>query len=446
MHWTEFLKMGANNDKMPEFEKISEEVKPDDLATLLYTSGTSGEPKGVMLGHDNFMSCFNMHQHRLDVTDSDVSMAFLPLSHVFERAWSYYMMYCGTENIFLENPRMVIEELPNANPTVMCTVPRFFEKTHEGIQKEYNNWSATKQKIFDWSINIGHSLSDYKSENKKTPTILSLKSKIADRLVLGKLRGIFGANMRTMPCSGAAIRPELLRFFHATGVFVNYGYGATETTATVACMRTDIYNLDSCGSVMPGVDVKIGDNKEILVKGGTIFKGYYNKPEETAKALKDGWYFTGDEGKLLPDNMLLMTDRINDLFKTSVGKFVSPQRVELLISQNKYVEQIIVFGDDRKYICALIVPSVENLTWETKKMGLASNNLEDLVKEDQVIQFFEKEIDNAQKLLASYEKVVKFTLLPEPFSVENKSLTSTLKVRRKIIREIYRNTIEAMYK
>lgn len=443
--WADFIERGTDSELEARFREAVEKAGADDVATILYTSGTTGEPKGVMLTHENFMSCFEIHKERLDITTRDISMCFLPLSHVFERTWSFYMMYCGVVNVFLENPRTVIEELPQANPTVMCTVPRFFEKTHEGIQKEYNNWSSGKQKVFNWSIKVGHAASGYRSKNASLPLGLSIKRFFADKLVLGKLRKIFGGNMRTMPCSGAAIRPELLRFFHATGLFINYGYGATETTATVSCFRTDVYDFDSCGSIMPTIEVKIGDNNEIMVKGKTVFKGYYNKPEETAKSLVDGWYRTGDEGMLLEGNMLVMSDRINDLFKTSVGKFVSPQKVELLIGQNKFVEQVIVFGDNRKYITALIVPSSENLLWETKRMGIRSNKLEELVENEQVMSFMKSELDKTQASLAPYEKVVKFTLLSEAFSVENKSLTSTLKVRRKIIRDIYSETLEAMY-
>jgi len=443
--WKDFLSEGTSNEMETEFEKSYAEAGPDDLATLLYTSGTTGEPKGVMLTHDNFLFCFEMHKMRLDITDKDVSMCFLPLSHVFERTWSYYMMDCGVMSIFLENPREIINELPKANPTVMCTVPRFFEKTHEGIQKEYNNWSSTKQKFFDWSIRTGHAYSEYQSRNEKAPSLLAFRQKIADRLVLNKLRQIFGTNMRAMPCSGAAIRPELLRFFHATGLFVNYGYGATETTATVSCFRTDFYNFDSCGSVMPDVQVKIAENGEIFIKGRTVFKGYYNKPEETREALNDGWYATGDEGKIISDNMLVMTDRIKDLFKTSVGKYVSPQKLELLIGQNKFVEQVIVFGNNKKYITALIVPSYENLSRETDKMGIRSTDPNTLIKEEKVLQFFDREIQKAQDSLAPYEKIVKFTLLADPFSVENKSLTSTLKIRRKIIAEQYEEVVVGMY-
>lgn len=445
MSWADFLAEGSGGSFDEKLEHAVDAAGPDDLATILYTSGTTGEPKGVMLTHDNFMSCFQMHKERLDVRPNDVSMCFLPLSHVFERTWSFYMMHCGVENVFLENPRDVISEMPVANPTLMCTVPRFFEKTHEGIQKEYLNWSPFKQKVFDWSIQVGHDHSEYRSRNEKAPFVLSVKRKAADRLVLAKLRKIFGNSMRTMPCSGAAIRPELLRFFHATGLFVNYGYGATETTATVSCFRTDTYDFDTVGSVMPDVQVRIGDKGEIQIKGRTVFKGYYKKPKETAEVLVDGWYASGDEGRITADNNLVMTDRIKDLFKTSVGKYVSPQKVELLVSQNKYVEQVVIFGDNKKYISGLIVPSFENLRWEATRMGISFTKNDDLIRNPEILQFVENQLRISQETLAPFERIAKFTLLAEPFSVENKFLTSTLKVRRKVIAQQYGEAIEAMY-
>lgn len=443
--WSDFLEQDKNEQYSEEYKKIFSEAGPEDLATILYTSGTTGEPKGVMLAHHQFMYTFPLHDKRLDVKSDDVSMAFLPLSHIFERTWSFFMMHAGATNVILENPRTVIEELPKANPTVMCAVPRFFEKTYEGIQAEYDKWPGYKQKLFDWSIQIGHLRSDYRSESKNCPFLLKLKYGLANILVLKKLRGIFGKNIRTIPCSGAAMQTDLLRFFHATGLFVNYGYGATETTATVSCLRTDKYEFGACGTILPEVDVKISDDGEIMVKGDTVFKGYYNKPEETAKVLVDGWYKTGDKGYISPKGNLVMSDRINDLFKTSVGKYVSPQKVELLLGQNKFIEQIIVFGDNKKYITTLIVPSFENLKWETTKMGISTTDPEELIKLEAIQQFYKEEIDEIQKVLAPYEQVKHFTLLPEAFSVEGKSLTSTLKIRRRIIAEQFSKEIDAMY-
>ncbi len=445
LSWQDFKKSGENTELKENFKKVLNEVQPDDLATILYTSGTTGEPKGVMLGHDNFMFCFGIHEQRLDVTDQDVSMCFLPLSHIFERTWSFYMLHCGTVNIFLENPREVIEVLPVAKPTLMCTVPRFFEKTHEGIEAEYKKWPVIKQKIFDWSIKIGHLYSEYRKNSKPAPVGLQIKRSIADKLVLKKLRSIFGGNIRMMPCSGAAIRPELLRFFHATGLFVNFGYGATETTATVSCYKSDVYEFESCGTIMPELEVKISDDGEILVKGASVFRGYYNKPDETAKSLIDGWYQTGDEGHFSPNGNLVMTDRLKDLFKTSVGKYVSPQKIELLLGQDIYIEQVFAIGDNRKYVTALIVPVISRIKEEAARFNLTYQSDKQLMELPEVKEFMRQRIEHLQSELSSYEKVARFTLIHEPFSIENNAMTSTLKIKRRVIAEKYKTEIEAMY-
>jgi long-chain acyl-CoA synthetase len=419
--------------------------KPDELATIIYTSGTTGEPKGAMLGHDNFLQAFKINSERLEMHPLDVSLCFLPLSHVFERTWTLFLLYNGLVNVFLENPRNVIQELAIVKPTVMCTVPRFFEKTHEGILAEVNKWSSVKKKIFNWAIAVGHEYIEFKKDANKAPLALRIKHSIAEKLVLEKLRKIFGGNIRALPCAGAAISPTLLRFFHAAGLFINYGYGATETTATVSCFKNDTYSFDYTGSIMPEVEIMIGDNKEILVKGKTVFKGYYNKTEETAKVLVDGWYKTGDEGYVVDGEYLVMTDRIKDLIKTSVGKYVSPQKLELLISQSKYVEQVVVFGDNKKFMTALIVPSFKNLEEVLSELGIETTEPLQLVNNEKIINFIKERIDICQTELTPYEKVVKFTLLPENFSIENNGLTNTLKIKRKVIEEKYKDLIEKMY-
>jgi len=443
--WDTFIGLGADKSLEKDLEKIYEEALPDDLATILYTSGTTGEPKGVLLDHDNFIYLFAIHDDRLDITDRDVSMSFLPLSHIFERAWSIYVLYRGAINVFLENPRNVIEELPKANPTLICTVPRFFEKTHEGILAEYEKWPSTKKKIFDWSINIGDQCSIYRSNNKKIPALLKLKNSIADKLVLKKLRSIFGNNIRMIPCSGAAIRVDLLKFFHATGLFVNHGYGTTETTATISCFKSDIYEFGSVGTIMPGLDVKISEEGEILIKGKTVFKGYFNKPDETNAVLKDGWYYSGDEGHISEEGNLVMTDRIKDLFKTSVGKYVSPQKIELLLGKDPFIEQVISIGDNRKYVTALIVPVYDSLKAHANMLGLKHTADSNLIELPEIKDLIEQRIEKIQVELAPFEKVVKFVLLPEPFSIENNAMTSTLKFRRKVIMENYKHLIEEMY-
>jgi long-chain acyl-CoA synthetase len=372
-------------------------------------------------------------------------MAFLPLSHVFERTWTFYVYYMGAINFILDNPKEVIEVLPIANPTILCVVPRFYEKTYEGIQKEKDSWPAYKQKIFSWSIGVGYRVSDYKKEGKALPLGLKLKHNLAEKLVLAKLRLIFGKNIRSTPCAGAKLPLYLLRFFHATGIFVNYGYGATETTATVSCFKADTYEFESVGSVMPGVQVKIGENKEILIKGKTVFPGYYKKPKETAESLVDGWYKSGDEGALSELGNLVMTDRIKDLMKTSVGKYVSPQKIETLLGQYSLIEQLVVVGDDRKYVSALIVPDQEKLKDIAKIYEIEYSSIDELLNNEQIISHIKEHIDKLQTSLPKYEKVMHFRLLSEPFSIENNMLTSTLKTKRRIIEKAYADLIDEMY-
>lgn len=441
MSWDEFCKLGSSEHELA-LEQALENANEEDIASIIYTSGTTGEPKGAMLSHLNFMHCFKINDQRLDITENDISLAFLPLSHIFERSWTLFFLYKGATNVFLCNPKKIIEFLPIAKPTVMCVVPRFFEKTHDGIMEEYLRWPSVKQKIFNWSVGVG-----YQTIGKKSLSMpLKLKHQLANKLVLNKLKHIFGGNLRTTPCAGAAIRPDLLKFFHSIGIFVNYGYGATETTATVSCMRTDQFDLNTCGSIMPETKVTIGDNEEIIIEGDTIFKGYYKKPEETAKVLSGKTFKSGDQGYITNDNYLVMTDRIKDLMKTSGGKYISPQKLELLIGQNKYVEQIIVIGDQRKFVSALIVPNMEQLKLTQKELGLDDETNLSIANNPLVYEFFKALIHHDQKHLDAYEQIKKFVLLPEPFSIENNGLTNTLKIKRKHITDQLSEIVEEMYK
>jgi len=440
MTWSDFCHLGNQDDEI----KVEEHLKAassEDIASIIYTSGTTGEPKGAMLSHLNFMTSFKINHERLDISESDSSLAFLPLSHIFERCWTFFLIYCGASNTFLSNPRKVIEVLPMINPTVMCVVPRFFEKTYDGIYEEYLQWSPTKQKVFDWSVAIGHKTIG----SKKTAFPLSLQHKIAKKLVLNKLNSIFGSQLRVTPCAGAAIRPELLKFFHAIGLFVNYGYGATETTATVACMRTDKYDLDTCGSVMPETKVEIGDNDEIIITGDTIFRGYYKKPEETAKVLEGKTFKSGDQGYINEDGYFIMTDRIKDMMKTSGGKYISPQKLELLIGTNKFVEQIVVIGDNRKFVSALIIPAYETLKSKEKELDIVGKNGKEIAESTRVYEFYNELIKQEQKGLDGYEQIKNFIIMPEAFSIENNALTNTLKIKRKQVTEHYRELINNMY-
>jgi long-chain acyl-CoA synthetase len=443
--WLEFIKLGSGNNLDSELNNRINSIKSDDLVTIIYTSGTTGDSKGAMLTHDRFMSAFSIHDKRLDVDERDVSVCFLPLSHVFERTWTFYLLHKGATNVFIDNPREIIKQLPIIKPTLMCTVPRFFEKTYEGIQLEKSKWSDIKKRIFDWSIKTGHEYSAYLSKSEKSPAGLSIKRAIADKLVFKKLRGIFGGRIRFMPCAGAAISPVLLKFFHAAGVFINYGYGATETTATVSCFKSDRYDFDTCGTIMPDVKIKISEQGEILIKGDTVFAGYYNKPQETQKILIDGWYYSGDQGTVTENGELIMTDRIKDLIKTSVGKYVSPQKIELHLGQDPFIEQVIAIGDARKFVTALIVPSFEALRREVENTGFHLLDNAALVSRNEIIEFFKERINRLQEEFTPYERVVKFKLLSEPFTIQNGILTNTLKVRRNILIEQYKEDIDKMY-
>ncbi|MCK5774987.1 MAG: long-chain fatty acid--CoA ligase [Bacteroidales bacterium] len=441
MSFEDFCKLGNEEDSKTQ-QKYLEAAKIDDLASIIYTSGTTGEPKGVMLSHLNFLTALKINKQRLNTIDGrDVSMAFLPLSHVFERSWTFFCLYLGITNMYLADPKKIIETMPNFKPTVMCVVPRFFEKTYDGIMEAYGKWSGTKQKIFDWSVGIGRKAIGV----DKPSMLLSFQLKLANRLVLEKMRLVFGGRLRITPCAGAAINPKLLEFFHAMGIFVNFGYGATETTATVSCMKSDLFDLQTCGSIMPETKVTIGENEEIIIEGDTIFKGYYKKPKETAEVLNGKSFKSGDKGYITKDNYLVMTDRIKDLMKTSGGKYISPQKLELLLGENKYIDQLVVVGDNRRFVSALIVPATEQLKLENSRIELVKKGDNLLAYSPDVYDFYKSVINEAQKDLDSYEQIKKFILMPHAFSIESEELTNTLKVKRKFVTNKYKSIINEMY-
>lgn len=445
LSYSSFLELSLKESLHISISDNISDYNPDDLATIIYSSGTTGEPKGVMLKHSHFVNAWKIHQERLKISSNDVSLSFLPLSHVFERLWTHFMLFSRVVNVFLDDPRDVMNALHQVKPTLMCAVPRFFDKTFQGIHEEMMRWSAVKREIFDWAIDVGFEANKYRSRNAKLPRTLQWKLALADKLVFRKLRGVFGGNIRFMPCAGAALSTEILKFFHAFGLFVTYGYGLTETSATVSCFRDDVYSYGTCGSVMPGVEVKIGDNSEILVRGASVFSGYYKKEQETAEVMTDGWFHTGDEGRLDENGDLIMTDRIKDLMKTSVGKYVSPQKIETLLQLEDLVEQIVVVGDNRPYVTALIVPLLSKLKELALTRQIEIGEGDELFSHPRLLDAFENHIREIQKSLAPYEKVKKLALLEEPFTMENGTMTNTLKLKRRKIEEKYRDVIDKMY-
>ena len=417
----------------------------DDLATLIYTSGTTGEPKGVMLHHANFHHSFIAHKKRLEVSDRDVSLCFLPLSHIFERAWTHFALSQGMVVNVCDNTAKIVEYMQQVKPTIMCAVPRFYEKIYSTVFEKLENAPPLKKKLFLWAIKVGGQVFQLRKEEKPVPPLLKIKHRIAEVLVLKKIRGVVGRRIRFFPCAGAPLSKKIEEFFHAAGLTIAYGYGLTETCATVTCHEKYHFRPGTVGKPIPGVEIRIGEAGEIQVKGGTVTKGYYKKPEATAEAFTaDGWFRTGDVG-VIEEGFLSITDRIKDLMKTSVGKYIAPQLVETLVGNDYYVDQVSLIGDLRPYVTALIVPAFDPLEEYARKNGIPFSSREELIQNPEIVKLYEKRIRENTKELARYETVKKFRLLPHPFTQEAGEITPTMKLKRKAINEKYEDVIAEMY-
>lgn len=428
------------------YQSRKKQFKSDDLATIIYTSGTTGEPKGVMLNHKNITATFANHDLKYcSLTDKDSSLAFLPLSHVFERLWSFYILYKGMMNTYNKNPKEIGETILEAKPTVMCSVPRFYEKIYHLIYTNLSKTSFIKRKIFNWSIAIGNKFEQSLIQNTRKSFLSNLKYKIADKLVLSKIRERLGGKLKFMPCAGAFLSEDITLFFRAVRLPIIIGYGLTETTATVSSFDINNYTLGTVGKPIPNVKVKIGSNDEILVKGPGVMLGYYKKPEITKQVFEDGWFKTGDAGKIDKDGNIIITDRIKDLMKTSGGKYIAPQHVENVLINNNFIEQIIVVGEGKPYATALLVPNFEALTTWAKHKEIEFKDYSNLISMQKVIDKYQKIIDSAQDCLARFEKVKKFTLMPKEFTMENNEITPTFKPKRNVISREYNEIIEKMY-
>ncbi|MBU2951939.1 long-chain fatty acid--CoA ligase [Tamlana agarivorans] len=447
VYLTDFINADFPKSIEVELENRVADYKLTDLASIIYTSGTTGEPKGVMLDHNNFASVLEAHVEELNVNSSDVSLSFLPLSHIYERIWVFFCLHQGIQVYFNEDPKKIAEVLKEVKPTLMCTVPRIFEKIFNAIQDKRKEASPSKMKLASWALGIGNTYHNkYLRLDKKVPLAIKLKHKIADKLVLSKLRGVFGGNIKFMPCGGAALAPDMVSFFHSFGLNIKCGYGLTETTATVSLYGNQFFEFNSSGKIINGTEVKIAVNNEILVKGPGVMRGYYKKPEATAEVFEDGWFKTGDAGKMDKYNNLIITDRIKDLMKTSGGKYIAPQKLETTLVGDAFIEQIAVIGDQQKYVTALAVPSFENIKKYAEEHKISFKNIEDLIANTQIKAMFEKRFEDLQKEFSRFEKIKKFTLLPKEFSIEAGEITATLKLKRKVIQEKYKELIDKMYK
>ncbi len=444
-YFSDFLAIGRNSNSDEQLRKLVSEANDADLCSIIYTSGTSGEPKGVMLSAANFRHCVRIHDLRINISDQDVSLCFLPLSHIFERGWTFIVLSKGMTSYYLRNPKEVVDAVQVVKPTLMCSVPRFFEKTYEGVNSKIARSSKFKQALFKWSINMGAKRFDCICNNRPIPLTLKMAYALADKMVLSKGRAVLGGKFRFMVCGGAALALDIIDFFEEVGIHIKIGYGLTETVASVTCFLDSDLNSTSVGKVMPLLDVKIGEDNEIMVKGGTVFMGYYKKPELTAQAFKDGYFCTGDAGRLDENGYLFLTDRIKDIIKTSSGKYIAPQKIESLLSGDKYIEQITIIGSERKYVTALVVPTALTFNEKVKDFGLENKTKEEQVKEKAVIAFYQQRIDELQKDLSPYEQVKKIVLLPAEFTIETGELTPSLKIKRRVVAEQFKAEIESMY-
>ena len=450
IYYDKFLAMGeeAADDVKTMVARRREAGEPSDLATLIYTSGTTGVPKGVMLSHANFDEAMRIHLQRLvTCSDNDLSLCFLPLTHIFERAWSYYCLTVGMRIAINYNPKEIQKAVKEIRPTLMCSVPRFWEKVYAAVQDFIASRKGISAYMIKRALRVGRRRNvEYIAKNRRVPMLTELQYKFFDKLVFSKLRKTIGIERGNFfPVAGAPLSDTINEFVHACGISIIYGYGLSETTASVSCYDPNDYRLGTVGTVMPDVQVRLGENNEILVKGRTVMQGYYKKPEETASVFTaDGWFRTGDAGKV-EDGRIVLTERIKDLFKTSNGKYIAPQAIESCLGGDKYIEQVAVIGDQRKYVTAIIVPAYEALSEYARKMQIQYRTLEDLVRNKEIIKMIEERIARLQSGFARFEQIKRFTLLPHAFTMERGELTNTLKLRRAIINKLYSKEIEAMY-
>ena len=433
-------------------ERKIAEISDDDLATILYTSGTTGTPKGVMLSHGCFKDIISAHNQFFGFENLHTmkSLAFLPLSHIFERAWTLYVLSQGGEVAILEDPKNILSALKQVQPNAMCAVPRFYEKVYQTLVKKIDAASPTKQKLFKKALEVGARVADKKRTGASIPFGLNLQHKFFNALVFKKIKNELGGNLEFLPCGGAMLKKEISEFFAAIGLPVIVGYGLTETTATVTALPTKNYVYGSVGIPLPGVEIKIGAEDEILVKYGGVMKGYYKNEEETAKVFtEDGYFRTGDAGRIDENGNLFIVDRIKDLMKTSNGKYIAPQTIEIPLQSHPEISQAMVIAEGKPYVSAVIVPDFETLIEKYQEfknyVSLTIEEKKKLLESPFIKEKFEKIVADIQKEFASYEKIKKFKLLPEEFTIEKGEITPTLKIKRRVVLEKLNSLIEGMY-
>ncbi len=449
IYFDDFLKLGEGFPRQSEVERRWAEANEDDIANILYTSGTTGDSKGVILSYSQYHAAMEANGKCVPVGESDRVMNFLPYTHVFERGWTYLCLTVGARLIVNTNPREIQETMRQTHPTCMCAVPRFWEKVYAGVKAKIDEASGVKRALFKSALNTGrkHNI-EYLSHGRRPPMGLAMRYQFFNRTVFSLIRKELGLeDAHFFPTAGARVSEEVEEFVHAIGINMIVGYGLTESLATVSCDHLgEPYSIGSVGQPIEGIEVKIGDNEEVLLKGPTITRGYYKREKLTADAFDaDGFFHTGDAG-YMQNGELFLKERIKDLFKTSNGKYIAPQMIEAKLLVDKYIEQVAIIADERKFVSALVVPNYEMLETYAKEHDLAFGSRAEMCADPQIIEMIMERIETLQQGLASYETVKRITLLPEMFSMEKGELTNTLKIRRSVLNRNYAPQIEEMYK
>ena len=448
MYFDDFLKLGEDLPHEREVEALWKEANDDDLCNILYTSGTTGDSKGVMLTYGQYAAALKANDECVPLTEKDRVIDFLPFTHIFERGWAYLAISEGCTLIVNTDPHKIQQSMRETHPTCMSSVPRFWEKVYQAVRAKIDRSSSMQQKMFYKAWNIGKKYNvDYLAKGKRPPLSLRLQYAIANKTVLGLVRAQIGLeHPNIFPTAGAYVSPDVQEFVHSIGIGMVVGYGLTESLATVSCNHLDEgYTIGSVGQPINGIEIKIGENSEILLKGPTITKGYYKRPEQNKTAFDaDGFFHTGDAG-YLKSGELYLTERIKDLFKTSNGKYIAPQMIEALLLVDKFVDQVAVIADQRKFVSALVVPEYGTLEEWARARGIKFADRVELCENKEVNAMMMDRIDILQQSLAHYEQIKRFTLLPHHFSMENGEITNTLKLRRGMVNKHYKDIIDGMY-
>ena len=428
-----------------EFRDAARQVGPDDLATIIYTSGTTGEPKGVMLTHASLVANMYAGAEALDVHQDDVALSFLPLSHAFERMVSYVYLLRGVTVVFAESFDTIGRDVALVRPTVLTGVPRVYEKMQARILEKGQSGSAAKAALFRWAIGVGCARGRAALQGKHPSPLVSLQAAFADRLVFGKIRQGVGGRLRYLVSGSAPLSAAVAEFFHGIGLRIIEGYGLTETAPILTVNPPAAPRAGTVGKAVPGVELRIAADGEILARGPNLMTGYHNKPEATADAIKDGWFHTGDIGAIDQDGYLSITDRKKDLLVTSGGKKIAPQPIENVLKQSPLVAEAVVLGDRRRYAAALIVPEFAALERRLKDLGRPPAERTDLVNRSDVMALYQEIIDGLNRELSQFERIKRIALLPREFSMDSGELTPSLKVKRKVVEQNWRETIEGLY-